>query len=139
MTNAQQKNSAEKTIFQKIIGGEIPAAKFYEDDICIGIVDKFPTTRGQVLIIPKQPTDYLFDFNENTYIHLFTVAKKITAALDEAFHPIRTCMVVEGFEVPHAHIKLFPVYERVLKTDGGSEISSEEAEEVSKKVIEMIK
>ena len=121
----------EKTIFEMIIGGEIPAAKFYEDEVCIGIVDKFPATAGQVLIIPRTPVDYAFDLDEETYSHIFNVAKKVAKAIDKAFTPIRTCLVVEGFDVPHTHIKLYPVYEKVLQTNPGEEISNEAAQEIA--------
>ena len=124
----------EKTIFEMIIDGEIPAAKFYEDDICIGIVDKFPTTKGQALIIPKNPDSYLFNLDDKTYNHVFKVSKAVVRAIDIAFSPIRTCLVVEGFEVPHSHIKLFPVYEEKLQTSNGIEISDEEANEIADKI-----
>lgn len=97
------------TIFSKIIAKEIPSTFVYEDDVCVVIMDKFPSVRGQVLIIPRQETDYIFDLPKETYDHLFEVSKKIAKALDITFDTERTCLVVEGFEVPHVHIKLYPV------------------------------
>jgi len=125
----------EKTIFEKIIDGEISAAKFYTDDTCIGIVDKFSTTRGQALIIPKNSEPYIFNLDEETYSHIFKVARKTAKAIDRAFTPIRTCLVVEGFEVPHSHIKLHPTYKNVLETSGGNEISDKEAQEIANKIL----
>jgi histidine triad (HIT) family protein len=97
------------TIFNKIIKGEIPSIKVYEDDICIVIMDKFPSVEGQTLVIPKEEVDYVFDLLEETYQHIFSVAKKVAKASDEAFATERTCIVVEGFEVPHVHIRLYPI------------------------------
>jgi histidine triad (HIT) family protein len=97
------------TIFSKIIAREIPAQFVYEDDTCVVIMDKFPVVDGQTLVISKQEVDYIFDLSEETYNHLFKVASKVAKASDEAFATLRTCLVVEGFEVPHVHIKLYPV------------------------------
>lgn len=99
------------TIFSKIIARKIPSTFVYEDDICVVIMDKFPSVRGQSLVIPKLETDYIFNLPEETYEHIFEVAKRIAKATDVAFDTERTCLVVEGFEVPHVHIKLFPVTE----------------------------
>jgi len=96
------------TIFTKIINKEIPAQFVYEDDICVAVMDKFPAVEGQTLVILKDEIDYLFDVPEEKYNHLFNVAKKIAKASDIAFNTIRTCLLVEGFEVPHVHIKLYP-------------------------------
>lgn len=99
------------TIFSKIIAREIPSQFIYEDKICIVIMDKFPSVRGQALVIPKLEIDYLFDLSEEIYDHIFNVAKRVAKAMDIAFDTERTCLVVEGFEVPHVHIKLFPITE----------------------------
>ncbi len=99
------------TIFSKIINREIPAQFVFEDDICVVVMDKFPSVKGQTLVIPKVEIDYAFDLDNETYAHIFQVAKKIAKASDKAFAAFRTCLVVEGFEVPHVHIKLYPMTE----------------------------
>jgi len=99
------------TIFEKIIVHEIPGVFLYEDDLCVVIMDAFPATRGQCLVIPREAIDYAFDCSDELYTHLMMVSKKIVHALDAALNPVRTCLVIEGFEVPHTHIKLYPVYE----------------------------
>jgi len=123
-----------ETIFTKIIKGEIPSVKVYEDDICIVIMDKFPNTEGQLLIIPKKEVDYVFDLDNETYKHLFDISKKIIKAVDQALTPYRTCLIVEGFEVPHAHIKIFPVKEAKLNTSTGPEASDEKLNELAEKI-----
>lgn len=124
----------QKTLFEMMVSGDIPCVKIYEDDICLGIVDKFPTTEGQCLVFPKKATDYIFDLDQKTYHHLFEVAKIIGQSIDASFKPERTCMVIEGFEVPHAHIKLYPVHQQPLKISGGTEISDKKMIEVAKKI-----
>jgi len=98
-----------ESIFSKIINRQIPGHFIYEDEHCVAILDKFPTVRGQSLVIPKKELDYAFDLDDDTYIHLFKVAKKIAKASDRALNAKRTCLVVEGFDVPHVHIKIYPM------------------------------
>jgi len=99
------------SIFTKIIKREIPGHFVYEDDVCVVLMDKFPAVEGQTLVIPKKEIDYIFDLPKEEYLHLWEVAEKIARASDKAFEAKRTCIVVEGFEVPHAHIRLYPVPE----------------------------
>jgi len=98
-------------IFCKIITKEVPSHVIYEDDYTIVVMDIFPTTIGQSVVIVKKHVDYLFDLSEVSYTKSMQVAKKIINATDKAFKTIKTCMLVEGFEVPHAHIKIYPCYE----------------------------
>lgn len=98
-----------KSIFTKIIKREVPAHFLYEDEHCVAILDKFPAVKGQSLVIPKKEIDYAFDLDDDTYIHLFKVSKKIAHASDRALAAKRTCLVVEGFEVPHVHVRIYPM------------------------------
>lgn len=99
----------EASIFTRIINREIPSHIVYEDGACIVILDKFPGISGQSLVIPKQQSAYIFDLEDNIYEHILMVSKKIARALDTVFMTERTCLVIEGFEVPHVHIKLYPM------------------------------
>ena len=108
-------------IFDKIIAKEIPAQLVYEDDICIVVMDKFPVIQGQVLIIPKDCVDYLMELDDEKYLHLLKVAKQVSKALDVTYSTLRTCLLIEGFEVPHAHIKLYPTTRREFHIHGGKE------------------
>lgn len=98
-----------ESIFTKIINRELPAHFIYEDDLCVAIVDRFPAVKGQTVIIPKKEIDYAFDLDDDTYLHLFQVAKKVARASDKALAAKRTCLVIEGFDVPHVHIKIYPM------------------------------
>ena len=122
------------TIFERIIRGELPSVKVYEDDTCIAIMDAFPSIPGQVLIIPKLAVDYAFALDDTTYQHLFGVAKKIAVAIDQALKPLRTCLVVEGFEVPHAHIKLYPTTAPKLILASGERATPEALEAIASKI-----
>jgi len=99
----------DKCIFCKIVKGAIPAEKIYEDNEHLVILDAFPVMKGQVLVIPKEHVGaYLFDMNNEAYSKLLLIAKKIAKAIDNSLKPIKTGMIVEGLEVDHVHIKLFP-------------------------------
>lgn len=124
----------EKTIFERIIHGEIPSVKVYEDEICLVIMDKFPTVTGQTLVIPKKPIDYAFNLDDATYTHILLIAKRMVQAIDTALTPLRTCLVIEGFEIPHAHIKLYPVIEPHLVPSSGPEMTFEALEVIAEKI-----
>jgi histidine triad (HIT) family protein len=97
------------TIFTKIIMREIPGFFVYEDDVCVVLMDKFPAVPGQLMVVPKEAVAYAFDLSDKTYLHICMIAKLVAKALDVVFQTERTCLVIEGFEVPHVHIKLYPM------------------------------
>lgn len=115
----------EDSIFTKIIKRDVPAEVLYEDEKVIVILDRFPNTAGQTLVITKTQTPYLFALDEEPYLYLMRIAKHIASALDATYHPLRTCMIVEGFEVPHVHIRLYPIQKGPLSLASGDMASDE--------------
>lgn len=99
----------EDSIFTKIIKGEIPCHKVYEDDAVIAFLDVHPMTEGHTLVVPKQQVDHLWDLDDVTYQHLWSVAKRLGAHIKETLQPTRVGVVVEGFGVPHVHVHLIPI------------------------------
>ena len=124
----------EDSVFTKIIKRELPSEILYEDDTVIVILDRFPNTEGQTLVIPKQQVDYVFDLDEKTYLHLMKVVAKISRALDKTFETLRTCVVIEGFDVPHVHVRLYPKTQKSLSLAPGSEQSDEELKRIGEKI-----
>ena len=122
------------SIFTKIIRREIPAEIIYEDDYSIVIPDKFPSMPGQLLVIAKRQVAYLFDLSESEYQGLMTTTKHVAKALDKVSGLERTCIVVEGFEVPHVHVKLFPANEPGVILHPIIEASSADLEILAQKV-----
>jgi histidine triad (HIT) family protein len=101
----------EDCIFCKIVEGKIPCYKVYEDEEHLAFLDIFPLVKGQTLVITKKHYDsYQFDLPDDIYTKLFLVAKKVGKAIDRGLKAIRTFLVVEGMEVSHIHIKLYPVF-----------------------------
>lgn len=127
------------SLFTKIINREIPAQFVYEDEFCVVIMDKYPAVKGQSLVIPKKDIDYAFDLDDDSYLHLFMIAKKIAKASDKALNAVRTCLVVEGFDVPHVHVKIYPLQntEEALGSlmPKGKEASDEELAIIATQII----
>lgn len=97
------------TLFTKIINGEIPSYKIWEDADHFAFLDIHPIQPGMTLVIPKKEIEHPFDMNDGDYTALLLTAKHLVPAIQQATGCLRVGMVVEGLEVPHAHIKLIPI------------------------------
>ena len=97
------------TLFSKIIAGEIPCAKLYEDEHFFSFLDIRPIKRGHALVIPKQEIDYIFDVPDELLQQMLVVAKPIAKAIEAHVPCQRIGMMVAGLEVPHCHIHLIPI------------------------------
>ena len=95
-------------IFCKIIKGEIPAHKVYEDDNFLAFLDIHPQAPGHVQVIPKQHYRWVWDVPQDLIGDYFKVAQKIAKAQMRAFDTDFILSKVVGDEVPHAHIWVFP-------------------------------
>ncbi len=98
------------SIFTKIIQGEIPCYKIAEDDNYFAFLDINPVSEGHTLCVPKKEVDYIFDLDEETLSGLINFSKKVALGIDKALGTVRTGIIVEGLEVPHAHVHLVPIY-----------------------------
>ena len=98
-----------ETIFTKIIKGEIPSYKVYEDDNCLAFLDINPLKKGHTLVIPKIEVDYIFDLKSKEYQELWNFAKLVAKGMKRVIKCERISIVVMGLEVPHAHIHLIPL------------------------------
>lgn len=96
----------EKTIFKKIIDGEIPSYKIYEDENFLVFLDIYPEAPGHTLIIPKEEVVWVWDVEQ--YDEYWQLARKIAKTLQKSFGTEMIVCKIFGEEVPHAHIKLFP-------------------------------
>lgn len=95
------------SVFTKIIKGEIPCHKVYEDDRVIAFLDIFPDEEGHTLVVPKKQVDKIYDLDDDDYIYLWLTAKKL-ALYYEKYFGLRIILNVIGIDVPHAHIHLVP-------------------------------
>lgn len=97
------------TIFSKIAAGEIPSYRVAADKNFYAFLDINPVAPGHTLVIPRQPTDYIFDLDDKTYDGLWNFARRVAQAMKEAIPCKRIAIAVMGLEVPHAHIHLIPM------------------------------
>lgn len=99
-------------IFCKIIAGEAPSYKIWEDADYLAFLSIFPNTEGTTVVIPKKHySSYPFDLPDNVLTGLMLATKKVAKLLDTKLDDVgRTAMVFEGFGVDHVHAKLFPMH-----------------------------
>lgn len=123
------------TIFTRIIQGEIPCYKIYEDDSFFAFLDISPLAKGHTLVVPKKEIDYIFDLDENTYTSFFQIAKKIAHAIEAAVPCKRIGVAVVGLEVPHAHIHLIPLQSGAINfSDPKLNLPKEELEQIAEAI-----
>ncbi len=129
------------TLFTKIINGDIPSYKIAENDTHYSFLDINPSARGHTLVVPKKEVDYIFDLSDDLLADTMLFAKKVAAAIDKTLSPIRTGIIVEGMEVPHAHIHLIPIYKSTQKFSLGHSInlSEDEMKELAETISKGIK
>ena len=120
------------SIFTKIIEGEIPSYKIYEDDKTYAFLDINPETKGHTLVVPKVEVDKIYELADEDYTALWASVKKVAQHMEEVTGR-RVVMKVVGTDVPHAHVHLMPIddtweYGRTLK------LRDDEFEEIRKKL-----
>ncbi len=98
----------EDSIFTRIIKGEIPCEKVYEDDTVVAMLDIHPIQPGHILVIPKVQLSHFDDLDDETYAQVFAVVKKAAKRIKEVLNPGRVCLRIEGFDVPHVHVHVYP-------------------------------
>ncbi len=98
----------EDTVFTKIIKGEIPSYKVYEDDRTFAFLDINPLTEGHVLVVPKQQVEFIWDLESEDYQALMATVQKVGAHLREVMDAPYVGVEVIGVDVPHAHVHVVP-------------------------------
>ena len=96
------------SIFTKIINGEIPSYKIYEDDKTIAFLDIHPESKGHTLVIPKNEVDKIYELPDEDYEALMSTVKKLSKHLEKQLGA-RILWKVVGTDVPHAHVHLMPL------------------------------
>ncbi|MCE9586256.1 HIT family protein [Candidatus Uhrbacteria bacterium] len=104
------------TIFSKIISGEIPCEKIYEDDHVFAFLDIIPTNPGHTLVVPKKWSSDLLDTDEETLKRLIVVVQKIAKAVMEATGAVGVNVAQNnregaGQKVFHLHFHVIPRFE----------------------------
>jgi len=98
----------QDSIFTKIIKGEIPSHKVYEDEKTLAFLSIYPSVEGHTLVIPKAQVESLWDLSTDDYQALMETTRKVALRLRDVFDVERVGEKVIGLDVPHAHIHLVP-------------------------------
>lgn len=98
-------------IFCKIVKGEIPSFKIWEDEDFVAFLSIAPISPGHTLLIPKKHSEYIFDMDDELLGKFLTAAKPVSNALTKALSPAtgKIGIMVAGLEVPHTHLHLIPM------------------------------
>lgn len=99
---------AEDSIFTKIIRGEIPCHKLYEDDLTLAFLDIHPKQPGHTLVIPKKQVEFVWDLEDEDYQALMATVKRVARRLRDVMGQPYIGEMVIGIDVPHAHVHVFP-------------------------------
>ncbi|HDP2976998.1 TPA: HIT family protein [Staphylococcus aureus] len=105
-----------ETIFGKILTGEIPSFKVYEDSYVYAFLDISQVTKGHTLLIPKKASANIFETDEETMKHIGAALPKVANAIKRAFNPDGLNIIQNNGEfadqsVFHIHFHLIPRYE----------------------------
>ncbi len=134
-------------IFCKIIKGEMPSAKIYEDEHQIAFLDLFPAARGHALLVPKKHHVNIFDAEKECGAAVYPALSRIARALRTAtgcdgLNIVQNNEAAAGQVVFHSHIHLIPRYENdsIKVTVAGKERADNAAlSEMADKIITALK
>ncbi len=103
-------------LFFKIVRGEIPSAKVYEDEHTYAFLDIHPNNKGHVLVVPKEKFRNIFDLDRETFLAMAATAHMIARALKASLGADGVNIVMNnepaaGQEVFHAHVHIIPRFE----------------------------
>ena len=98
----------QDSIFTKIIRGELPSHKVYEDDQTLAFLSIYPSVPGHTLVIPKTQVESVWDLSDEDYVAIMNTTKKVALRLRDVLGTERVGEKVIGLDVPHAHVHLIP-------------------------------
>lgn len=100
----------EPSIFTKIIKGEVPCYKVYEDDKTLAFLDIHPAQPGQTVVVPKKQVPFVWDLDPADYQALMSTVQKVGRRLRENFpEKTRVGVAIAGVDVKdHAHVVVLP-------------------------------
>jgi histidine triad (HIT) family protein len=119
------------SIFSRIISGEIPSYKLYEDEYTYAFLDIFPHHHGHTLIVPKVEVDHFSDVPEPYYSAIFQTAKLLSPAIQKVTGCRRVCTTFLGYEIAHCHYHLLP-------TESEADMDSKKREQADPEALKMM-
>lgn len=120
------------SVFSKIVKGEIPCYKIYEDERTMAFLDIAPETPGHTLVIPKVEVDKIYELSPEDYQAVWETVRKVAVRMEKVLGK-RTLMKVIGTDVPHAHVHLMP-FDPTWRHGREVKMSPDEMEEMREKL-----
>jgi histidine triad (HIT) family protein len=126
------------TLFTKIINQTIPSYCIFEDTLTYAFLDINPITVGHLLVVPKTEVDNFEDLTEPYSKALWDTAKKLSSVLKQAYNCKKVALLIEGLEVPHAHIHLIPINESTDLYQNRKKMENAEMIKIQKQVVKFL-
>ena len=129
-----------ENIFAKILRGEMPCHKVYENESIIAFMDIMPMSDGHILVVPKYPAENIFDLSEEYLKEVIATTKLLSHAVKKALMP--SGLIVKQFNgsdagqtVFHYHMHIIPVYNGAPNKNHGYEMEKvEKLESIAQKI-----
>ncbi len=125
----------QDSVFTKIIKGEIPCHKVYEDDKTLAFMTIEPARDGHTLVISKRQVDQYIDLPDEDYEAVWRTVKKVAQRIRDVMGKERVGIVVKGIDVPHFHVNLIPFDSgESLREGDGQAVADAEIQAVAQKL-----
>ena len=111
MQDPPKDSRTEPSIFTRIINGEIPCHKVFEDDRTLAFLNIYPVQPGHVLVIPKLQVEFVWDLPDAEYQALMSTVKLVAVHVRSVVDAPYMHSRVVGVHVPHAHVHLIPFHD----------------------------
>lgn len=126
-------------IFAKILKGEAPCIKLFEDDYTLAFMDIMPQKEGHALVIPKQAATTIYDLTDQASLACMKTVQKVGKAVEQALNVQGTSIVQHngndaGQTVPHFHFHIIPGSLHGLKAHAVVKSEAEQIEKVAEKI-----
>jgi histidine triad (HIT) family protein len=127
------------SIFSAIIDGSAPALKVHEDQLVCAFLARDAIRLGHTLVVPKIEVDYFIDVPEPYYTAVFSVAKSLARAIHSVTRCKRVGTVIAGWDVPHFHYHLIPMFDYDdLNPSRARQFPHEEMTQIQQAIIERL-
>ena len=100
----------EASIFTKIIQGDIPCHKVYEDELTLAFLDIHPVAPGHVLVVPKTQIEFMWDLPPQEYKAVMATARRVARHVRQVLGVPYVGQQIIGTDVPHAHVHVIPFH-----------------------------
>ena len=122
------------SVFAKIVRGESPCYKIYEDEKTLAFLDIAPEGEGHTLVVPKIGAKKVYELPNEDYQAVMATAKKIAQHYDKVLGK-RMMLKVVGIDVPYAHVHILPAEAEVTREEvKKKELSEEEFRELQERL-----